>query len=177
MGKIRELRCARARLTRSGTFSLVRLGLTAVGIGAIMVVRPLRPCGTAGGTFGVLRDPDCVRSTRPSGGHSAVVGHAEVKQFCWWMYRCPLLRTRRTPMHEIKGVEMFMREMRNCGNDVAQTNHPRHERFTAYGLVLCWCNASESAARYQSHGRVSPKIENAKKAPRTAKSVELISRG
>lgn len=33
--------------------------------------------------------------------------------------------------------------------------------FTAYvGFVLRWCNASESVIRYQSDGRVSPKIEN-----------------
>lgn len=33
--------------------------------------------------------------------------------------------------------------------------------FTAYvGLVLRWCNASESVFQYQSDGRVSPNIEN-----------------
>jgi hypothetical protein len=33
--------------------------------------------------------------------------------------------------------------------------------FTAYvGLVLRWCNSSESVVRYQSDGRVSPDIQN-----------------
>lgn len=33
--------------------------------------------------------------------------------------------------------------------------------FTAYvGLVLRWCNASDTVIQYQSDGRVSPKIEN-----------------
>lgn len=33
--------------------------------------------------------------------------------------------------------------------------------FTAYvGLVLRWCDASESVIRYQSDGRASPKVEN-----------------